>query len=464
MQRFRFLPIALVAAASGLASLAASPAAAQIITPPPSNVQARPAALPQTWVLAYQTGEVVRYRTATFVKLTAPEFMRFEWGTNVKDVDEVEWKLVPMDAPDRVLAKGVSKIGPTTTRPNFKGGTFSLDLRHYLPASPTATPQLYQLRVTARKYAPVRRQPGSGAIQPISRAMPVGPLPNPVTISYAKPEPVNASFDTCYQKVTLVLDRFELFDDQWGPGKEEYHVAGFAQELLPPGPKGSWRPGRHKPIGPAYWVMNPPKTKQIGTRLEFPLGQIVHDKKEWPRRFLLGLSVLEEDGGDMLPSWRKAMGVLGDTMAKPGIYEMSRNEVESYFKKKMKDVGFWLDVGRAFADIASVASAAAGSTATAGVGAAVAVVITVVKAIIDDSGDDYYGTEAGLLTLKSTCETVIREIPGKFVGTGDARKYVTGPTFMRFYGPPAGPQSMIDIDYDGVVDIVYHWEFENPTL
>jgi hypothetical protein len=330
----------------------------------------------------------------------------------------------------------------------------------------------------AASVAPTGVSPGrSGTKVP---AQEIGSWSPPVVITYVQSDIPGTSFDfpEVYREVTLVLDEIVLVDDQYGSGREEYYIAGFVQELFrecSDAPGGQCRfsiPGKQVRFGPDvgadldcdnqrpyFRCLNPPAASDFGIfhtyyhephRWTFRLSS---QPGTWPRRYAVALSLLEEDAGGSVAAWDAGLGELGEAVEVGEILKMSESAIEQYLSEHAADAIRFVADGVRTAALAAGASAGAVTVA----GAAVAVVAYVVIAIIEDMEDDYYGTRMGTLVLSSNRVDEIHALDG--TQRGDT--FVLAPQSLRFKGPPPSGSASA---FDGVVDIVYHWEFGERVL
>jgi hypothetical protein len=438
---------ALISAAVSLASIVGI-ARAEI----PTGV----AVYDKTWVFALEKNEVIGRKYHAAVEISAPAVMDFEWGTKVEGAKRGYWKLLqigpvnppagPMPRP-QVLASGVN--GGAT------GGVFSIDLKKYLPPTPPSGGTIYHVQVIA--VANTR-----GAPQTIE------PLSKPVVITYAAASysDFGKRLDTpeIYRRATLVLERFRIIEDQYGPGGEEYHTDGFMQELfeLTPGSGLFNRPGRQVRFGPNFFEMNPPRSVKLPvSRFEFNLNV---KEEDWPRRFTVVFSALEEDNGDSVGKWKEGRNELAEILSDAELLSKLVSDHEDEIAELLKEEGVTIAIEAA--ELAAIAAGAiSGSSAAGPIAAAVVtgvvVIVVVTAAVVQDLEDDDYGVAMSNVTLVSNDVSEVHKLPGALQGSGAQAKYVLKTQELVLKGPPP---SLAAGSFDGIVRLRYHWEFDQRAF
>ncbi|HUS97663.1 MAG TPA: hypothetical protein VMX97_13060 [Hyphomicrobiaceae bacterium] len=287
----------------------------------------------------------------------------------------------------------------------------------------------------------------------------------PVVITYVKSTAPTTTFEfpEVYRKATFYLDKFVVVEDQSGAGREEFHIGGFIQELFQTADQGGKfdKPGRQIEIGPYYQEMNPPKSIGFTVGVYDPTPKhwnfnLSNKKDEWPRRFLVGFSVLEEDDGSGLAAWNKSLKTVKIEIKKGQVLKMTQEQIENFLKGKLVEGSGWVvAAAELIAGAAAPAGAIAGPAVLVATG--VALVGIAIGAIIADMDDDDYGTNGALLTLPSNRVDDIRALPGKLVGAGQYEKYEMSQQKLEFAGPALAGAAVACCD--GKVEIRFHWEF-----
>jgi len=414
--------------------------------------------IPKTWVVTGTFAEVDP-KTLTAITINAPQVMKFKWGTGWKDANEGVWRLKrlgPKANQSTVLATGIVSPAP---------GRFDIDLGQYLAPTPAQIASKYHVEVVARKKGSVDNTTATSPGKAGAKVPPkeFGFWSVPVVITYRKSTTPTTTFDfhDIYRKATLCLDKFVLVEDQYGPGGEEYHIGAFMQELFTANGNGGKfeRPGRQKKLGQYYYEMNPPKARsfkfnQKGFQQvqcwDFNLDKV---KQNWPRRFMLVASVMEEDDGGEIGNWKKGFNGMQKALDKGNdLYKLSESQLKKYIKE------YGLDGVHYLLDVASVIASAASQSGPVAIVTTTAIIAGVyIGAIVQDMADDYYGTNAGLLTLPSNRVDEVRKLPGKVVGSGKSERYVLKQQTLTFRGP--SPALAAVACCDGKVEIKFHWSF-----
>jgi hypothetical protein len=425
-------------------------------------------AIGQTWVKTGFFNEIDQtQRSATTID--EPGVVRFLWGTSFTAANEGFWRL------RRKVAESQYSLLATGRATSGTGGRFDIDLGPYLPTSPPIEPAVYHLEVVARTQSKTDASTTShpGQVGAKIAAQEIGAWSAPVVITYATTSTPPTSFDIgdVYRKATLVVDKIVVVTDQDGPGKEEYHVGGFVQELqrscsgsnsqgcpfstpLAQRRFGPYRrdlnPPAEAPLGWTFDLRHDPPLHPVENTFDFTLGTGTN-RLAGQRRFVVTVSLIEEDAGSSIDDWQAAVVDLSDLVEQGDVFGFSEEDVAEYLSEHAADairyVADGLQVLSTIADIGAAAPI---------VGTGIAVAAIVVVAILEDMKDDYYGTGAAHLTLESNRVGDIHHLPGALVGAGANRKYVLEPQRLRFKGPPASNAASA---FDGVVDIELHWEF-----
>lgn len=407
-----------------------------------------------------------------------PEAMRFRWGTFLSGADGGLWRLRTVEEARRGGEGGHTLLATGQAGP--PGSVFTVDLRPYVPARPPAGGLRYEVQVVARRNASVdpggATQPGQAGTKQAARE--IGAWSPPVQITYVAGETPQIELPEVYRQVSLVLDEIVLVDDQYGSGREEYHVAGFVQELFrdcrdvdgsncrfsTPGKQWSFGPDESVDLDcsnprPYFRCLNPPSSSPFGAfqtywqeprRWSFRLDST---PGRWPRRYAVAVSLLEEDAGASVGAWNAGLEELQDAVKVGDLLEMDESELEQFLSEHAAEAIHYVADG-----VMTLASAVgAGSGAAAIGGASIAVVAYVVVSIVEDMEDDYYGTRMGTLTLASNR---VDEI-GQLEGRRDGDRFILDQQSLRFQGPPPANAAAA---FDGIVDITYHWEFSDRVV
>jgi hypothetical protein len=454
---------------------------------------------PDTWLKGGLFSEI-HEDTFTEITIDYPRTLKFEWGTNIPEADEGLWRLLYADLVRAgqeqtytELATGIAGDAPTSV--------FPLDLIPYLPAKPPATPAVYIVQVIARK------QPINGELTTIdSLCFPtcktLGSWSNVVVINYSTLPPSETKFVERYHKATLVLDKISLIDDQSGGGDEEYFVAGFIQEMFEncddadenncrytsPGKQFSFAPDLNSidlaetcdeiVVRPYFRCLEPP-TEEKPSESEFGLSYYYYERNRWsfrlggegdrwPRQYTVGLSLMEQDNGDLMPGWLGVLDLVekklatGDLLLQDGKLTVADlQELINEFGVDMDVLNIATNVAHATADAIAAAVGGSAGAVIGGVGAVVTAAIIVGAHIHAESKDDYYGTQLVSLAIESNRVDVIQQLPGGVTRNGQDEVYVVDNETRRFYGPPLANAAA---SFDGIVDITFHWEFSEMGL
>jgi hypothetical protein len=421
----------------------------------------------QTWVKTGFFNEIDQTEHSS-TTISEPTALRFKWGTTLKQAEEGFWRLRRKSGPDQfsLVATGVATAGT--------GGLFRIDLKPYLPSSPPIDPAIYHVEVVARLKSKTDKttatSPGGGGTKIPAQELGVWSAPVVITYAIDTTPTTRFDFDHVYRKATLVLDRIVVVDDQYGPGREEYLLAGFVQELqracsgtngqncpfstpLAMRRFGAYRKSLNPPDeAPLGWTF--PPLREVPHRFDFSLGSDSHPVSG-QRRFVVALSLIEEDAGGSLGDWRTGVADLSQLSASGKVWEFTKEQAEKYVKNHLSEaIHYVADGVQVLSSLADIGSA------VPVVATVIAVATMIVAPIVQDMADDYYGTRAAYLTLESNRAAEVHKLPGALVGTGADRRYATKPQTVQFKGPPAANSAAA---FDGIVDIEFHWEFSQPV-
>ena len=399
--------------------------------------------LPKTWVEAgfftqEGLGKAVRQMT-----INEPMWIDFRWKTEEAEAEEGLWKLTRVVGDtQQLLATGVAGDAP--------GGIFSIDFGDYISPEPPEQGAVYHVRVLPRKKKTAVNlgsqsvgadATGKGGYKLAAKA--VGPWSLPVIITYEKNEspPQKFEFHDLYRKAKFRLGSIHMVEDQWGPGAEEFHIAGFVQENFPisAGKTGKRVKFKH------YAELDPdgPRDENLGSTHTFHLNN--PDQPEWPRSYTTVITIMEEDGGDDLAEWESDIWQISNDMLHGQIADMVGDYLEEYKDELIKQ-GIHMGA-EAVQLIANLATSTAGAIVGM-VGAAAAMIIS---SIILDMEDDFYGVEAATLVLPTNDTEFVDSL-----GSSLSEK-------IKFCGAPsaisAGEYRGCRGVYDGVVEVGIRWEF-----
>lgn len=404
----------------------------------------------KTWLVAGFFKEV-QSEPKQAMTLSEPVPIDFRWNTE-EEANRVVWQLLRPASPGQaevILASGVSNdIEGSDIR-----GFFTIDLRKYLPPVPAANPVNYYVRVLPQQVlknsritrGPSRRVIVSEPEEPTG----VGPWSSPVIITYAKPgknqwgETIDEPHEV-YRKVQFFLDSLEIVDDQYGPGDEEFHLAGFIQESF----VNSNNQGKRIRFGPFFAKL--PGT--VGADHEYANNALAEfhlnnpDQPEWPRSYICVISIMEEDDGGSLADWESELWSISDDILSSEIGRMVRDYLEDYRDELIKrGVTAAADIAQFIATTASAASASI-------VGMVIAFAAEIIVSIVTEMPDDFYGVEAYSLVLPFNLSNYIEELNGHFLVDG---KYELSES-IRFYGRASAASGS---PIDGIVDVNIDWRF-----
>lgn len=274
-------------------------------------------AFPRTTVQMRPSGEIHPTPVSHLCSDTPLE-LTFNWESSEPEAARVYWELrgpVVNGYPGKFLARGYGE--------NFNdeapvGGEFTINLGHYLaPLSPDPT-ERYYVRVLPLA-APGKRVMTSHhsdyALSTIGQnfdpepPLGVGPWSIPAVIDIGaecRTPPTHFDIDKIefYRKARAKVNWFKVDADQTGPGDEEYHLRAFIVEHTPLGSTSIGTFGSYLPV-----TEGDTSKHLLGWKSHIrDLGEPVTNM--WPRLFMVGLSVLEEDNGDELDEWSEAIAEL----------------------------------------------------------------------------------------------------------------------------------------------------------
>jgi len=361
------------------------------------------------------------------VSLTTPKTIDFHWVTEEEQALNARWELRELNTM-RVLASGEAGTAP--------GGYFRVDFSEYLVPEPPETPHIYTVRV--QPFGPKRVSFPSGSDE-TENGDPLTPS-SPVRIVYSRDGslPQVFHFPEVYRKLTFVLDRIRMVDDQYGPGNEEFVVFSFVQEMLGIDAVAGQR---HKlPTRTAELEPEPGDSKEFDQRVSFHLNN--PSTPDWPRVYTAVLVVLEDDDGgavrDLLEfAWDQIVEYLGE-----GLVEAIR--------KVLKELG----LNKTMTEAASAATAGFIASAISGgvAGIVLGMIAAAIANIIGDMKDDMYGSGSHTLVLTDNTIETIMAMGGEALPDGG---WHLPQKTLRFKGAPGETMAAA---WDGVVDIDIHWE------
>ena len=375
--------------------------------------------------------------------ITQPAILDFRWKTAVEGAQQGFWQLIGPHGrqhSDVVLASGNAGNAP--------GGIFTIDLGKFFPATPPLGSSVYQVRVQPFSKMILVWSATPGVISKKVPAKAVGQWSEPVIITYATTDapPVPFDFTKIYRKAHFHLDAIEMVDDQVGPGAEEFYVAAFVKESFP---KSSSLTGKIRKMGPYFAELQPypGSSKLFEKEREFNLNN--PDQPEWPRSYAAVITVLEVDDGGTLVQWQEALWDLSKELTSGTVAQQVSEFLEELKEDLREDVGAGL-YAEGWAALVSMVAASTGDFIVA----YIALIVTTVAAeIAIGAEDDYYGTEAVVLGLLTNVTDYIQSFPGTLKPDGSCRHQEQT---IRFKGYPTFPTAAA---WDGVVDIIVHWEF-----
>ena len=373
--------------------------------------------------------------------MNEPEVLDFVWSTEEEDAEEAIWELRQPPSTN-VVASG--------TATNAPGGTFSIDFRPYLPQTPPHDPRLYHVRVYPRTAKHIIKEqgatPGSGSYK--QAATIVGAPSPPVAVFYAASDrkPQVFDFPVVYLKMDFHLDHIEMIEDQFGPGAEEFHIAGFIKEV-----GGTSGQGAYHKIGPTQATLDPDGNRKhnfVGLSYPFQLGY--PSTTQWPRVYTVVLTMMEEDGGEEIGEWLAKFWDMTEDILKDAISDYVRESIEEMAEELIEEVL-----------ISSAENAAIASGVAAGIASGIAAVVVyvaaeIISAIIADMEDDYYGTKPFVVLLASNRTDNVTAFAGPYQLSGQLQSdgsYILAQK-GRFYGAPGKGSASA---FDGVVELAWHW-------
>ena len=417
-----------------------SSAAPQPSSPIPSLPESK------TWVEVGHFSKEIVTAGRREITIHHPAKLEFRWWTEEAGAEQGRWELRGPPTPAVVLASGIAGDAPKST--------FKVDLRTILPKTPPTTPHVYTLSVVPWTKPSISKSPGAtprggGVVKkPAERA---GVRSAPVLITYVASHvpPQTFDFPKVYRTLSFHPDKLHMVDDQTGPGAEEFYLAGFIQEGLATGP------GQQRKFGPYLTVLHPdgPRWGDLNGHWDFHLNN--PDQPQWPRFYSCVISILEEDCGDLMADWLSSVWSAAHAILSSEIYEIVKGYLEDFLKEHGEEA---LEEGIQWGSQAAqwIAMAASEASVTI-VGMVVAAAAMVIAAIVAGAEDDYYGTEAFTLPLLSNDTKYVQGSPGKLLPNG---RFRLNTEKLLFKGYAAYPSASA---WDGVVEVLFHFEFEDPV-
>ncbi|GGP76607.1 hypothetical protein [Saccharothrix coeruleofusca] len=402
---------------------------------------------PKTWVKGGTSNGDASW-TWTEIVLAAPAVLQFHWGTGEAGAEHGRWDLyhVQPGGVEVHLGKGLAGV---------PGSTWSIDLGQYLPATPPQAPQKYVVRVTPYSDPVVLPSYVEGMAGKKVPAEPVGPASKPVTITHSAvaggPPPEFTGPVAVYTGLTCHLDSLEVAAEQDEVGDEEFHLMGFVQEIRPlSSPKGTTQAEFATSV-----TIDPdakPPSKALHVHEDFALGFPV--APNWPRTYLLVVSVLEEDSGDAIGRWQADMAELSQEVLTPEIdgiiREYLEEKLDEYLEKNAQQL---VNAG---IDVASWIAGLVGSTAAFVVAWVAAAAAIVISGIIGGMADDYYGTATGVLVLPTNTAQYVHSLPGQH----DSGAYRLDRRVIEMRGMTQWPYAAA---WDGAIRVGVRWSFHDKV-
>jgi hypothetical protein len=433
------------------------------------SIAAAPMTLPRTWIeggVAAETSPPDRQE----ITLNQPQVLAFRWRSEEPRAVSGYWELRQQATgllPERVLATGTAS--DDATRSGVQG-FFEIDFAKYLPPRPpTRGVWTYHVRIkpmpdaqaVARGARPNRSIGRLGTPKAVPAGPPrdpegVGPWSAPVVIHYGASTTPPTTFHDVYRRARFHLDSIKLIEDQYGPGGEEFHLAGFIQSSSPSGVGNQYR------LGSFAALNDEGQEHTFGDSVAFDLPSA----GDFPRAYTLVLSILEEDDGGTIGDWqevitRAARDALSDEV--DAVFKAQLAELREQLKDKataeMWDASIDLLIAAATDDFYSLWLRL--------------IVMAIVNAVEAGLPDDYYGTEV-VTFLMPTNRADIIHASSAFVAThslspterltGQVQEngtLVVRPKYVRFYGLPSWTEAGW---YNGIVDIKVHWTLSGRGL
>ncbi len=414
------------------------------------------------------------------ITLNGPVILRFRWNTIEKGAGQGFWQLLRASPgqPGIVLASGISVARPVEE--DQVKGWFNIDLHKFLPPEPAEEPTYYYVRILPQlkpKLSPKRRTGAYVQTKPkvvpkpkpkeLGVSLPVapqgiGPWSAPVIITYCRPGEYGLTFqmDDRYRKIGFYLDSIIMNEDSIELGNEEFHVAGFVQELLPTNSK---RDEKRVEFGRYFAELEPEKgdSHKFGKEAYFDISDIA--QSEWPRIYHATFIIMEEDDGGLIAQWTSRFWNTAKKEMEGPWGDMVSDILEEY-KDDLIEEG--IEVA---GEVGSAIIAAVTSPLTLIVAAIVIVVVDIVIQILTDLPDDFYGIEVSTLALPFNYASYIegpmdgRHPRGHMVIdiSSQGHDYFEINERMLFHGSPAADSAT---PYDGNVYLSFSWRFYDKTM
>jgi hypothetical protein len=391
----------------------------------------------------YFTGDVV----ANWKEMTInspPPTVQFMWSTQEPDAEHGVWQLfrVGPGKTETLLASGEAGDAPGPR-------VFTLDLSEFLPPTAPSVPALYHVRVSPQTKMTMKPSANQGEVGAKVLGHAVGPASDPVIITYSSissPAP-NWEVWQLYRVMTTGPTKIHMVEDQFGPGAEEFWIAGFVQEFLP---KGSSQKGKQQKFGPRYVELDPdgPRWGEIAIPIDFWLSN--PDSGDFPRAYAFVVSVLEEDDGGSFNDWHAELADLANQFLVGNVAD----DVEEYLQQEFQDFvsDNWEQILTQAPAVAEDIVAMVSSSTAGIVGMAIAIAAFVIAAIVSDAGDDFYGVQAYTFPVVTNIRDYVESIPGHQTAEG----YTLHEDPFTMLGTPSVLQAS---SYDGKVEIYMDCHF-----
>jgi hypothetical protein len=413
--------------------------------------------------------------------LNEPVLLNFRWNTFEEGAGQGLWQLLRVSSggPAIVLASGISEA----RKGDPVNGRFDVDLRKFLPPNPEEEPTYYYVRILPQlkqktTVAPEQRlerrikvqtkpevttkpklEASGSSITAVTRG--VGPWSAPVIIAYCKASEdawgQHPRIGEMYKNVGFYLDSIIMVEDQYGPGNEEFHVAGFIQEFLPTNSK---RAGKRVKRGRYFAELEPEPgdSEKFGKEAWFDLSDL--DESEWPRSYIAMFTIMEEDDGGEIADWSSRFWDISKETMDSDMGDMIRDILEEYKDELIKQ-------GIELADeVASLIVSAITNPIMVIVAAIVIVVVKIVIDVVSDMPDDFYGIEFSNLVLPYNDAHYIEH--GPTIAERHPRGAINLSTGffeisekMQFLGSPAANDAS---SFDGIVDLSFRWRFKDKVI
>lgn len=412
-------------------------------------------------------------------QIASPESLTCRWSSGEPLADRAYFELrgpLGPGNPGKILAVGFL---PDVLSGDDVGGYFELNLGAYLPAQPPQVAHRYHLRVLplgAAQYGAAYGPNFGFTVTPLEDFEPtppdgIGPWSLPAVIEYGKtfaqgPQQLDIDTVVFYRKARVQLDWFKVDEDQSGPGAEEYRVRAFMVEHNNLGSR------EYSQYGGFFSIPEGDrKPRPLNWNADIVLGDPWTNV--WPRAFIIGMSVMEEDAGAQLDDWYAAItetvnevlegAFAGDIRA---LLREIRDEIDQ------ATLGFRAGLSSA---VVAFLVAAIGATVAKFVFAWIVLVIALVAAFIGaGSRDDFFGfhlytlllmtNDAELFAVGEGAEIFNSKAVvagGVFAGEEVNGRFFLDPTEIQFFGSGL-PDSASNAD--GIVRIGLHWEFYDKVI